>query len=87
MKTQTKELYLKNFTDSPDIDILYYSEERDDRREQINAGHYVLLRRATLLNQPEYGKVYSLGDYVVVLSETNDRVRCVISEINDPSKK
>ena len=37
----------------------------------------MLLRRAT----------YSLGDYVAVPSETNDWFMCVISEINDPSKK
>ena len=32
-----------------DIDLLYYPEERDDKEELIKAGHYVLLRRATLL--------------------------------------
>ena len=42
--------------------------------------HYVLLRRATLLSQPENGKVYSLGDYVAVRSETNDWLMCVVSE-------
>ena len=47
----------------------------------------MLLRRATLLSQPENEKVYSLGDYVAVLSETNDCSMCVISEITDPSKK
>ena len=45
------------FTDRPGIDILYYPEERDDK-ELIKAGHYVLLRRATLLSQPENEKVY-----------------------------
>ena len=35
------------------IDILYDPEECDDKRELIKAGHYVLLRRATLLSQPE----------------------------------
>ena len=64
------------------MDILYYPEERDDK-----AGNYVLLSRATLLSQPENEKVYSLGDYVAVLSETNDWFMCVISEINDPSKE
>ena len=64
------------FTDRPGIDILYYA-----------AGHYVLLRRATLLSQPENEKVYSLGDYAAVCSETNDRFMCVISEINDPSRE
>ena len=69
------------------IDILYYPEERDDKGELIKAGHYVLLRRATLLSQPENKKFYSLGDYVAVRSETNDWIMCVIREINDPSKE
>ena len=60
------------FTDRPSIDILYYPEERDDKGELIKAGHYVLLRRASLLSQPENEKAYSLGDYVAVRSETND---------------
>ena len=42
------------------IDILYYPEESDNKGELIKAGHYVLLRRATLLSQPENEKVYSL---------------------------
>ena len=75
------------FTDRPSIDILYYPEERDNKGELIKAGHYVLLRRATLLSQPENEKVYSLGDYVTVCSETDDWFMCVISEINDPSKE
>ena len=88
MKTQTKALYLENFfTDSPSIDILYYPEERDNNGELIKAGHYVLLRRATLLSQPENEKVYSMGDYVAICSQTNDWFMCVISEINDPSKE
>ena len=41
------------FTDRPSTDILYYPEERDDKVELIKAGHYVLLRRATLLSQPK----------------------------------
>ena len=86
MKTQTKALFREFFTDLPRIDILYYPEERDDKGELIKAGHYVLLRRATLLSQPENEKVYSLGDYVAVSSETNDWFECVISEINEPSK-
>ena len=45
------------------------------------------LTRTTLLSQPENGKVYSLGDYVAVRSETNDWFLCVISEIDDPSKE
>ena len=75
------------FNDCPGIDILYYPEERYDRGELIKAGHYVLLRRATLSSEPENEKVYSLGDYVAVCSETNYWSMCVISEINDPSKE
>ena len=37
------------------------------------------------MSQPENEKVYSLGDYVAVRSETNDWFMCVISGINDPS--
>ena len=60
------------------MDIPYYPEERDDKGELIKVGHYVLLlRRATLLSQPENEKVYSLGDYVAVRSETNDWFVCV----------
>ena len=73
--------------DRPGIDILYYPEERDDKGELIKAGHYVLLRRGTLLSQPENEKIYSLGDYVAVRSETNDWFMCVISEINDRLKE
>ena len=47
----------------------------------------MLLKRRTLLSQPENEKVYSLGDYVAVRSETNDWFMCVIREINDPSKE
>ena len=75
------------FTDPPSTDILYFPEERDDKGELIKAGHYVLLRRATLLNQPENEKVYSLGDYVAVRSETNNWFMYVVSEIKDPSKE
>ena len=39
------------------------------------------------MGQPENEKVYSLGDYVAVHSETNDWFVCVISEISDPSKE
>ena len=39
------------------------------------------------MSQPENEKVYSLGDYVAVCSETTDWLMCVISEINDPSKE
>ena len=39
------------------------------------------------MSQPENGKVYSLGDYVAVSSETIDWFMCVISEVNDPSKE
>ena len=73
------------FTDRPSMEILYYPEERDDKGKLIKAGHYVLLRRATLFSQPENEKVYPLGDYVTVRSETNDWFMCVISEINNPS--
>ena len=48
------------FTDRPNIDI-FIIQERDDKRELIKDEHYVLLRRATLLSQPENGKVYSLS--------------------------
>ena len=41
------------FTDRPSIGILYYPEERDDKGK-----HYVLLKRATLLSQPENKNVY-----------------------------
>ena len=47
----------------------------------------MLLRRATLSSQPENEKVYSLGNYVAVRSETNDWYMCVISEINDLLKE
>ena len=76
------------FNDRPGIDILYYPEECDDKGKLIKAaGHYVLLRRATLFSQPENEKVYFLGDYATVRSETNDWFMCVISEIDDPSKE
>ena len=39
------------------------------------------------MSQPENKKVYSLGDFVAVRSETNDWFVCVISEINDPAKE
>ena len=39
------------------------------------------------MSQPENEKVYSLGDYVAICSETTDWFMCVISEINDPSKE
>ena len=77
----------KFFIDPPSTDILYYPEEHDDQGELIKAGHYVLLRRTTLLIQSENEKVYSLGDYVAVRLETNDWFMCVISEIKDPSKE
>ena len=77
----------RSFSDCPCIDIFYDPEERDDKGELIKAGHYVLLRRPTLLGQPENEKVYSLGDYVAVCSETTDWLMYVMSEINDPSKE
>ena len=70
------------FTDHPGIDTIYYREERDDKEGLIKAGHYVLLRRATVLSQPENETVYSLQDYVALRSEKNDWFTCVI---NDPS--
>ena len=39
------------------------------------------------MSQPENGKVYSLGNYVAVRSETIDWFMCVISQVNDPSKE
>ena len=76
------------FTYRPGRDILYYPEERQDKGELIKLSWaLVLLRRATLLSQPENRKVYSLGDYVAVRSETNDWFICVISEINEPLKE
>ena len=62
------------FTDGPSIDILYYLEKRDDKfKEELKkSGHYVLLlRRATLLSQPENEKVW-VHDYLAVRSERND---------------
>ena len=48
------------FTDRLSMDILYYPEERDGKGELIKAGHYVLLRKATLLSQPENEKATML---------------------------
>ena len=87
MRLRQRHCIWRTFTDCPSIDILHYPEERDDKGELIKAGHCVLLRRATLLSQPENEKVYSLGDYVAVRSETNDWFMCVISERNDPPKE
>ena len=87
MRLRQRHCIWRSFTDYPSIDILYYPEEREDKGELIKAGHYMLLRRATLLSQPENEKVYSLGDYVVVCSETTDWFMHVMSEINDPSKE
>ena len=39
------------------------------------------------MSQPETGKVYSVGNYVAVCSETTGWFMYVISEINDPSKE
>ena len=87
MRLRQRHCIWRSFTDCPGIDILYYPEERDDRGELIKAGHYVLLRRATLLSQPGNEKVYSLGDYVAGCSETADWFMYVMNEINDPSKE
>ena len=64
MRLRQRHCFWRSSTDCPSIDILYYPEERDDKGGLIKAGHYVLLRRATLLSQPENEKIYSLGDYV-----------------------
>ena len=77
----------RSFIDCPSIDILYYPERRDDKGELIKAEYYVLLKRATLLSQPETEKVYSLGDYVAVCSEITDWFMYVMSEINHLSKE
>ena len=53
MKLRQRHCIWRSFTHCPSTDILYYREERDDKGELIKAGHYVLLRRATLLSQPE----------------------------------
>ena len=87
MRLRQRNCIWRSFTDCPGTDILYYPEERDDKGELIKAGHYVLLRRATLLSQPENEKVYSLGDNVAVCSKTTDWFMCVINEINDLSKE
>ena len=39
------------------------------------------------MSQLENGKIYSLGEYVAVRSETIDWFMCVISEVNDLSKE
>ena len=87
MRLRQRHCIWRSFSDCPGIDILHDPEERDDKRELIKAGHYVLLMRATLLSQPENEKVYSLGDYVAVCSETTDWIMYVMSEINDPSNE
>ena len=87
MRLRQRHCIWRSFTDCRSIDIFHYPEERDDKGELRKAGHYVLLRRATPLSQPEIEKVYSLGDYVAVCSETTDWFMYVMSEINDPSKE
>ena len=87
MRVRQRHCNWRSFTNCSSIDILYYPEERDDKGELIKAGHYLLVRRATLWSQPENEKVYSLGDYDAVCSETTDWFMCVISEINDPSRE
>ena len=87
MRLRQRQCIWRSFTDCPSIDILCYPEERDDKGELIKTGLYVLLRRATLLSQPENEKVYSPGDYVAVCSETTDWFMYVVSEIDDPSKE
>ena len=68
------------FTDLSGTDILYYPEKYVDKGELIKAGHYVLLRRTTLLSQPENEKVYSLGDYVAVCFMLAQKCRPIVSE-------
>ena len=95
MRLRQRHCIWRRFTDCPGIDIPYCPgidipycpEGRDDKGELRKAGHYVLLRRATLLSQPGNEKIYSLGDYVAVCSETTDWFMYVTSEINDPSKE
>ena len=87
MRLRQRHCIWRSFTHCPSIDILYCPEERDDKGEPIKAGHYVLLRRATPLSQPENEKVYPLDGYVAVCSETTDWFMYVMSEINDPSKE
>ena len=86
MRLRQRHCIWRSFTDCPSIDIFYCPEERDDKGELIKAGHYVLLGRATLLSEPENEKVYSLGDYVAVCSETTDWFMYVMSEIKPPFK-
>ena len=43
MRLRQRHCIWRSFTDCPDIDILYYPEERDDKGELIKSGHYVLL--------------------------------------------
>ena len=80
MRRRQRHCIWRSFTDCPSTGILYYPEERDDKGELIQTGHYELLRRATLLSQPENEKIYSLGDYVAVCSETTDWFMYVMSE-------
>ena len=87
MRLRQRHCIWRTFTDCLGIEILHYPEERDDKGELISDGHYVLLRRATLLSQSENEKIYSLGDYVAVCLETTDWYMCVIHEIKDPSKE
>ena len=88
MRLRQRHCIWRSFTDCPSIDILlYYPEERDEKGELIKAGHYVLLRRTTLLSQPENETVCSLGDCGAVCSETTDWFMYAMCEINDPSKE
>ena len=87
MRLRQRHCIWKSFTDCPSIDILYYPEELDDKGELIKAGHYVLLRRATLLSQPENEKVYSLVTMLLFSQKQLIGFMYVMSEINDPSKE
>ena len=68
------------------IDFLYYPEERGDKGELIKAGHYVLLRRATMLLKMKM-KRFILWVTMLLFAQKQMIGSCVISEINDPSKE
>ena len=57
MRLRQRHCIWRSFIGCPSMDILYYPEERDDKGELIKAGHYMLLRRVTLLSQPENEQV------------------------------
>ena len=65
------------FTDRPSIDIRYYPEERNDKGELIKAGHYVLLRRATMLSQPENKTPFTLWVTMLLFAQKQMIGSCV----------